>query len=77
MLVSDTFSGPGVTTDHLDHMDPPSLPVEPIRGILSVIASAAERFGLHRAAITSAPSTVDQHAGHPGDPFRTLSRNFP
>ena len=77
MLVSDSFSGPGVTTDHLDDMDPPSRPEEPIRGILSVIASAAERLGLHRAAVTSAPSIVDQHTGHPGDPFRTLSRNFP
>jgi len=77
MLVSETFSGPGVTTDHLDGMDPPSRPEEPIRGILSVIASAAERLGLHRAEFTSGSSIVDQHTGHPGDPFRTLSRNFP
>ena len=77
MLVSDSFSGPGVTTDHLDDMDLPLRPEEPIKGILSVIASAAERLGLHRAAVTTGPSIVDQHTGHPGDPFRTLSRNFP
>jgi len=41
------------------------------------IAAAAQRLGLDRAQADPAAGAVDEHTGHPGDPFRTLRRSFP
>jgi len=73
------FTSGGITTDYLDSRniadfaEPETNPAT-----LVAIAAAASRLGLDRAgAGGSSQSTTDEHTGHAGDPFRTLSRSFP
>jgi acetyl/propionyl-CoA carboxylase alpha subunit len=73
------FTSGGITTDYLDSRnisdfaEPEANPAT-----LVAIAAAASRFGLDRLGTGgSSQSTTDEHTGHAGDPFRTLSRSFP
>jgi hypothetical protein len=73
------FTSGGITTDYLDSRniadfaEPETNPAT-----LVAIAAAASRLGLDRAGTDgSSQSTADEHTGHAGDPFRTLSRSFP
>ncbi len=43
---------------------------------LVAVAASARRLGLG-AAHSATGEAVDEHSGHPGDPFRTLRRTFP
>ena len=79
MAINPIFTSGGITTDYLDSTSPSDFSqTEPDPSILVAIAAAASRFGLDRAATGGAQtSTFDEHTGHAGDPFRTLSRSFP
>lgn len=72
------FASGSVTTEFLDSA-PISEFAEPGAdpAVLVAIASAAQRFGMERAPSDDASGSVDEHTGHSGDPFRTLSRSFP
>jgi len=78
MASNPTFLSGGITTDYLD-----STPIsefaepEPDHATLVAIAAAANRFGLDRAGAGGVEAIIDEHTGHSGDPFRTLSRSFP
>ena len=74
----DFVSG-SITTDYLDSTDISEFnEPETDPAILVAIAAAASRFGLGRAGPAGGDGTsVDEHTGHAGDPFRTLSRSFP
>ena len=78
MASNPTFLSGGITTDYLD-----STPIsefaepEPDHATLVAIAAAANRFGLDRAGTGGVEAIIDEHTGHSGDPFRTLSRSFP
>ena len=74
----DFVSG-SITTDYLDSTDISEFnEPETDPAILVAIAAAASRFGLDRAGPAGDDGTlVDEHTGHAGDPFRTLSRPFP
>ena len=74
----DFVSG-SITTDYLDSTDISEFnEPETDPAILVAIAAAASRFGLDRAGPAGDDGTlVDEHTGHAGDPFRTLSRSFP
>ena len=76
-LSHDSFLSGGVDTDFLDSTDPSELsgPM-PDGPTLAAIAACAQRLGLDRGAST-ASEPADGHAGHRGDPFRTLRRTFP
>ncbi len=74
----DFISG-NITTDYLDSKDisefsePDADPAT-----LIAIAAAASRFGIDRmSGNIRSEKIVDEHTGHTGDPFRTLSRSFP
>ena len=74
----DFLSG-NITTDYLDSKDisefsePDTDP-----SILIGIAAAASRFGIDRMSMNiGSENIIDEHTGHSGDPFRTLSRSFP
>jgi acetyl/propionyl-CoA carboxylase alpha subunit len=73
------FTSGGITTDYLDSRniadfaEPETNPAT-----LVAIAAAASRLGLDRVGASgSSQSAADEHTGHAGDPFRTLSRSFP
>jgi len=72
------FASGSVTTEFLDSA-PISEFAEPGAdpAVLVAIASAAQRLGMERAPSDDASGSVDEHTGHSGDPFRTLSRSFP
>ena len=79
MTTHPDFVSGAITTDYLDTMDisefaePESDPAT-----LVAIAAAASRFGLDRVGSAGVDGAlVDEHTGHTGDPFRTLTRSFP
>ena len=73
-----TFASGSVTTDFLDSSDVSTLSMpEADPTVLVAVASAAQRLGLERTPSTGDPDSSDEHTGHSGDPFRTLTRSFP
>ena len=75
-LSHESFLSGGVDTDFLDSTDPSELSgPQPDAPTLVAIAACAQRLGLGRGL--SAAEPADGHAGHHGDPFRTLGRTFP
>ena len=72
------FASGNVTTEFLDSTSSSEF-AEPGADptVLVAIASAAQRLGMDRAPSDDASDSVDEHTGHSGDPFRTLSRSFP
>ncbi len=72
------FQSGGADTDFLANTTPEELSgPDADKGSLVAIAAAAQRLGLDRAQADPAAGAVDEHTGHPGDPFRTLRRSFP
>ena len=79
MTIHPDFVSGSITTDYLDSTDFSEF-AEPEHdpSTLVAIAAAASRFGLDRVGVAGGDGTlVDEHTGHAGDPFRTLSRSFP
>ena len=79
MATHPDFVSGAITTDYLDSTDISEF-AEPETNPASLvaIAAAASRFGLDRAGSAGGDGAmVDEHTGHAGDPFRTLSRSFP
>ena len=79
MTIHPDFVSGSITTDYLDSTDISEF-AEPEHdpSTLVAIAAAASRFGLDRVGVAGGDGTlVDEHTGHAGDPFRTLSRSFP
>ena len=79
MTIHPDFVSGSITTDYLDSTDISEF-AEPEHDLstLVAIAAAASRFGLDRVGVAGGDGTlVDEHTGHAGDPFRTLSRSFP
>jgi acetyl/propionyl-CoA carboxylase alpha subunit len=73
-----TFQSGGADTDFLANAAPEEFSgPDADKGALVAIAAAAQRLGLDRAQADPASGSVDEHTGHPGDPFRTLRRSFP
>jgi acetyl/propionyl-CoA carboxylase alpha subunit len=72
------FTNGEVTTDYLDSTSLSTFSEpKPEDAILVAIAAAASRFGLDRTAGSASVTDFDEHTGHAGDPFRTLTRSFP
>ncbi len=72
------FQSGGADTDFLANTAPEELSgPDADKGSLVAIAAAAQRLGLDRAQADPVAGAVDEHTGHPGDPFRTLRRSFP
>ncbi len=71
------FQSGSVDTDFLGDTPAEDLsgPV-PDEGVLVAIAASAQRLGVGRARAGTSDA-VDEHTGHPSDPFRTLRRTFP
>ena len=76
ILNTEAFQGPGVTTDYLDGKDFKQNPDENALGLVAIIATAAEKFGLNKSKHTSS-NILDGHSGNEQDPFRTLAKRFP
>ena len=79
MTIHPDFVSGSITTDYLDSTDISEF-AEPEHdpSTLVALAAAASRFGLDRVGVAGGDGTlVDEHTGHAGDPFRTLSRSFP
>ena len=77
-LLHPSFTSGSITTDFLDstpinEFDPKYTDPK----IIVSIAASAKRLGLDKLANTLSSSDMDDHSGHSGDPFRTLSRRFP
>ena len=72
------FLSGNITTDLLDSSDISEFsdPEPPAKTLVS-IAEAALRMGLDKTHSGVAGNPVDEHTGHSGDPFRTLSRSYP
>ncbi len=72
------FLSGNITTDLLDSSDISEFrdPEPPAKALVS-IAEAALRMGLDKTHSGVAGNPVDEHTGHSGDPFRTLSRSYP
>ena len=79
MTMHPDFLSGSITTDYLDSIDISEFAEsEPDSAALVAIAVAASRFGLDRTgSLGGEGAMVDEHTGHAGDPFRTLSRSFP
>ena len=79
MSTHPDFVSGSITTDYLDSTDISEFSdSEPDPATLVAIAVAASRFGLDRIGSAGGDGAfVDEHTGHSGDPFRTLSRSFP
>ena len=79
MSTHPDFVSGSITTDYLDSTDISEFSdSEPDPATLVAIAVAASRFGLDRVGSAGGDGAfVDEHTGHVGDPFRTLSRSFP
>jgi len=79
MTMHPDFLSGSITTDYLDSIDISEFAEsEPVSAALVAIAAAASRFGLGRTgSLGGEGAMVDEHTGHAGDPFRTLSRSFP
>ena len=78
MTTHPDFISGAITTDYLDSREVSDFAEpEPDPATLVAIAAAASRFGLDRVGSGSSESFVDEHTGHSGDPFRTLTRSFP
>ena len=78
MATHPDFISGGITTDYLDSRDISEFAEpEPDPATLVAIAAAASRFGLDRTGSATSETFVDEHTGHAGDPFRTLTRSFP
>ena len=78
MTTHPDFISGGITTDYLDSRAVSDFAEpEPDPATIVAIAAAASRFGLDRAGSGSSESFIDEHTGHSGDPFRTLTRSFP
>ena len=72
------FASGSVTTDFLDSSDVSALSMpEADPAVLVAVACASQRLGLERAASAGDLEASDEHTGHSGDPFRTLTRSFP
>ena len=73
-----TFASGSVTTDFLDSSDVSTLSMPEVDPtVLVAVACAAQRLGLERTPSTGDFDSSDEHTGHSGDPFRTLTRSFP
>ena len=72
------FANGSVTTDFLDSSDISEISMpDADPTVLVAVACAAQRLGLERAPTAGGLDSSDEHTGHPGDPFRTLTRSFP
>ena len=76
ILNTETFRGPGVTTDYLEGRPPNQIQNEISTGLIEIIATAAERFGLNKSK-GALLDNQDNHSGHEYDPFTTLTKRFP
>jgi len=79
VIKEKVFYSGQITTDFLDNA-PNSLFSEPAvdPSHLIAIAAAAQKFGLNRQSYGQSNIDIsDEYNGHPGDPFRTLSKSFP
>ncbi|MAU29991.1 MAG: hypothetical protein CMA26_02625 [Euryarchaeota archaeon] len=77
-LLHQSFKSGSITTDFLDST--PITEFDPEYSdpkTLVSIAASAKRLGLDRSMNSVSYADLDDHSGHPGDPFRTLSRRFP
>ena len=77
-LLHQSFKSGSITTDFLDST--PITEFDPEYSdpkTLVSIAASAKRLGLDRSMNSVSYTDLDDHSGHPGDPFRTLSRRFP
>lgn len=78
MAMHPDFVSGSITTDYLDSTDISEFAEPEIDpASLVAIAAAASRFGLDRVGAGGDGELIDEHTGHAGDPFRTLSRSFP
>lgn len=78
MAMHPDFASGSITTDYLDSTDISEFAEPEIDpASLVAIAAAASRFGLDRVGAGGDGELIDEHTGHAGDPFRTLSRSFP
>ena len=75
-LNTETFRGPGVTTDYLEGRPSTQSQNKTPPGLIEIIATAAERFGLNKSTGTPL-GNQDKHSGHEHDPFTTLTKRFP
>ena len=77
-LLHPSCTAGSITTDFLD-----STPIEEFNPnysnpkIIVSIAASAKRLGLDQSANMLSSSDEGDHSGHPGDPFKTLSRRLP
>ena len=76
ILNTETFRGPGVTTDYLEGRPSTQSQNKTPPGLIEIIATAAERFGLNKSTGTPL-GNQDKHSGHEHDPFTTLAKRFP
>ena len=78
MTMHPDFVSGSITTDYLDSTDISKFAEPEIDpSSLVAIAAAASRFGLDKGGSGGDGELIDEHTGHAGDPFRTLSRSFP
>ena len=78
MTMHPDFVSGSITTDYLDSTDISKFAEPEIDpASLVAIAAAASRFGLDKGGSGADGELIDEHTGHAGDPFRTLSRSFP
>ena len=78
MTMHPDFVSGSITTDYLDSTDISEFAEPEIDpSSLVAIAAAASRFGLDKGGSGGDGELIDEHTGHAGDPFRTLSRSFP
>ena len=77
-LLHPSFTSGSITTDFLDSTPIAEFDPEFFNPALLVsIVASAKRLGLDRPTAISTISELDDHSGHSGDPFKTLSRRFP
>jgi len=76
ILNTETFRGPGVTTDYLEGRPSTQSQNKTPPGLIEIIATAAEKFGLNKSTGTPL-GNQDKHSGHEHDPFTTLAKRFP
>ena len=77
-LTHPAFTSGSITTDFLDNTPISEFHSEGSEpSVLVAIAAASKRLGVDRSGGGLSQGFTDDHTGHAGDPFRTLSRSFP
>ncbi|MCH1591892.1 MAG: ATP-grasp domain-containing protein [Candidatus Thalassarchaeaceae archaeon] len=77
-LTHPAFTSGSITTDFLDNTPISEFHSEGSEpSVLVAIAAASKRLGVDRSGGGLSQVFTDDHTGHAGDPFQTLSRSFP